>query len=172
MAEVVQARTGARTNRQTSVTDHLVERALSGVLVDGSALPCDEHRVVASGAEAVPDRVAEITGQRVARAPIEPDHALTAELRVSDQDDSVVQIDIADGKPDGLSDAYPRDREQSDQGLHRRRTQRGEQLLSRPHKSPDVVGRVQIRDSSAASADSLAGCGHAYWQAGAGEIDC
>ena len=65
---------------------------------------------------------AEITGQRVTRTRIEPDHALTPELRVSDQDDSLVQIDIADREPHGFPNAHSRDREQPDQSRHRCRT--------------------------------------------------
>jgi hypothetical protein len=79
---------------------------------------------------------------------------LTPELRVSDQDDSPVQIDIADREPHCFADAHSRDREQPDQRRHRCRTQRGEQLLSCRHQSPDVVERVQIWRRPAGSADS------------------
>jgi hypothetical protein len=63
---------------------------------------------------------------------------LTPELRVSDQDDSLVQIDIADREPHSFPDAHSRDREQPDQRRHRCRTQRGEHLVSCRHQGPDV----------------------------------
>jgi hypothetical protein len=121
-----------------------------------SAVPFlrDQQGTLGSGAEPAPDRAAEITSQRITRTRIEPDHALTPELRVSDQDDSLVQIDIADREPHGFADAHSRDREQPDQRRHRRRTQWGEQLLSYRHQSPDVVERVQIWRRPAGSADS------------------
>lgn len=171
VAKVVQTRAGTGPRRQTSVLHHLVKCTSSGVLVDRGAFLRDEQGILGSGAKPAPGRDAEITGQRVTRTRLEPDHALTPELRVSDQDDSLVQIDIADREPDGFPNAHSRNREQPDQSRHRCRTQWGEQLVSCRHQSPDVVERVQIWRCSAGSADSLTDGGHAHWQAGASEVD-
>jgi len=166
-----QTRAGTGPNRQTSVLHHLVKCTSSGVLVDRGAFLRDEQGTLGSGAEPAPDRDAEIPSQRVTRTRIKPNHALTPELRVSDQDDSLVQIDIADREPHGFPDAHSRDREQPDQSRHRCRTQWGEQLVGCRHQSPDVVERVEIWRCPAGSAGSLTDGGHAHGQAGASEVD-
>ena len=95
----MQTRAGTGPNRQTSMLHHLVKCTLSGVLGDHGAFLRDEHGTLGSDAEPASDRDAEIPSQRVTRTRIKSDHALTPELRVGDQDDSLVQIDIADREP-------------------------------------------------------------------------
>src|SRR4029077_17069851 len=105
----MQTRAGTGPRRQTSVLHHLVKCTSSGVLVDRGAFLRDEQGTLGSGAEPAPDRDAEIPSQRGTRTRIKPNHALTPELRVSDQDDSLVQIDIADREPHSFPDAHSRD---------------------------------------------------------------
>jgi hypothetical protein len=142
VAKVVQTRACTGPGRQTSVLHQLVKCTLSGVHGERGAFLRDEHGTFGSGAEPAPGRAAEIIGQRVTRTRIQPDHAVTPELRVSDQDDSLVQIDITDREPHGFTDAHSRDCEQPDQRRHRCRAQRGEQLMRCRHQDPDVVERV------------------------------
>ena len=117
-------------------------------------------------------RDAEITSQRVTRTRVEPDHALTPELRVSDQDDSLVQIDIADREPHSFPMRIPVTASSpSIRVVIVAAARWGEQLVGCRHQSPDVVERVQIWRRPAGPAGSLTDGGHAHGQAGAIEVD-
>jgi hypothetical protein len=97
---------------------------------------------------------------------------LPTKLRVGDQDDALVQVEIGDGEePQSLTDPHPGDCHHPDQRLHRGRTQRGEQLLGRPHHGLDVGVGEQMRRGPPGAAGALPDPWHADRQAGPGEID-